>query len=142
MGNLLPTFQLSHSGASLRRGVYLTSLWVTNPAKRLAEKIIIKAGRSAKQIWPGKPNKAHQKDVDARWTVKVGGKVRYAGANPHNVIGDGARPWWDAILVVEYPSPQAFVDMVRDPAYQKVHEHRAAALEQGDLVATSQWLAG
>ena len=55
---------------------------------------------------------------------------------------DGARPWWDAILVVEYPSPQAFVDMVRDPAYQKVHEHRAAALEQGDLVATSQWLAG
>ena len=48
----------------------------------------------------------------------------------------------DAILVVEYPSPQAFVDMVRDPAYQKVHEHRAAALEQGDLVATSQWLAG
>ena len=73
---------------------------------------------------------------------RVGGKVRYAGANPHNVIGDGARPWWDAILVVEYPSPQAFVDMVRDPAYQKVHEHRAAALEQGDLVATSQWLAG
>ena len=23
--------------------------------------------------------------------------------------------------------------MVRDPDYQKVHEHRAAALEQGDL---------
>jgi uncharacterized protein (DUF1330 family) len=61
----------------------------------------------------------------------VGGKLRYAGANPHNVIGDGPRPWWDAILVVEYPSPQAFVDMVRDPDYQKVHEHRAAALEQG-----------
>lgn len=32
---------------------------------------------SAKQIWRGKPNKAHQKDVDARWTVKIGGKVRY-----------------------------------------------------------------
>ena len=45
---------------------------------------------------------------------RVGGKLRYAGANPHNVIGDGPRPWWDAILVVEYPSPQAFVDMVRD----------------------------
>ena len=73
---------------------------------------------------------------------RVGGKVRYAGANPHNVIGDGERPWWDAILVVEYPSPQAFVDMVRDPDYQKVHEHRAAALEQGDLIATSQWVTG
>ena len=73
---------------------------------------------------------------------RVGGKLRYAGANPHNVIGDGPRPWWDAILVVEYPSPQAFVDMVRDPDYQKVHEHRAAALEQGDLVATSRWVTG
>lgn len=41
------------------------------------EKAAIKAGKSAKQIWRGKPNKAHQKDVDARWTVKIGGKVRY-----------------------------------------------------------------
>ncbi|WP_167105406.1 DUF1330 domain-containing protein [Mycobacterium sp. DL592] len=73
---------------------------------------------------------------------RVGGVVRYAGTTPHNVIGDGERPWWDAILVVEYPSPQAFVDMVLDPGYQKVHEHRAAALVQGDLVATSQWMLG
>ena len=73
---------------------------------------------------------------------RVGGSVRYAGTNPHNVIGDGERPWWDAILVVEYPSPQAFVDMVLDPGYQQVHEHRAAALRQGDLVATSQWTQG
>jgi hypothetical protein len=32
--------------------------------------------------------------------------------------------------------------MVLDEGYQKVHEHRAAALEQGDLVATSQWALG
>lgn len=73
---------------------------------------------------------------------RVGGSVRYAGTNPHSVIGDGERPWWDAILVVQYPTPQAFVDMVLDEGYQKVHEHRAAALEQGDLVATSQWVLG
>ena len=41
------------------------------------EKAAIKAGKSARQIWRGKPNKAHQKDVDARWTLKIGGKVRY-----------------------------------------------------------------
>ena len=41
------------------------------------EKAAIKAGKSARQIWRGKPNKAHQKDVDARWTVKTGGKIRY-----------------------------------------------------------------
>lgn len=73
---------------------------------------------------------------------RVGGSVRYAGANPHNVIGDGDRPWWDAILIVEYPTPQAFIDMVLDPGYQKVHEHRAAALRQGDLTATSEWVLG
>ena len=70
---------------------------------------------------------------------RVGGRIVYSGSNPHCVIGDDARPWWDAILIVEYPSPQAFVDMVTDPGYQKVHEHRAAALSQGDLIATSQW---
>jgi hypothetical protein len=29
--------------------------------------------------------------------------------------------------------------MVKDPGYQRVHEHRAAALQRGDLVATSTW---
>src|ERR1700758_949308 len=70
---------------------------------------------------------------------RVGGKVRYGGAAPTVVIGDGERPWWDAILIVEYPSPQAFIDMVTSPEYAKVHEHRAAALERGDLIATSAW---
>ena len=71
--------------------------------------------------------------------ARVGGSVRYSGTAPVNVIGDGERPWWDAILVVEYPTPSAFVELVKDPGYQQVHEHRAAALEQGDLIATSTW---
>lgn len=73
---------------------------------------------------------------------RVGGAVRYAGSTPFNIIGDGERPWWDAILVVEYPSTRAFTEMVTDPGYQQAHAHRAAALEQGDLVATSQWVLG
>jgi uncharacterized protein (DUF1330 family) len=71
--------------------------------------------------------------------ARVGAEVRYSGTAPVNVIGDDERPWWDAILVVEYPTPSAFVDMVKDPDYQRVHEHRAAALEKGDLIATSTW---
>ena len=35
-----------------------------------AEKARIKAGQKAGDIWPEKPSKAAQKDVDARWTVK------------------------------------------------------------------------
>jgi len=37
----------------------------------------VKAGKSASEIWPDEPNKAAQKDVDARWTLKVGGKIRH-----------------------------------------------------------------
>ena len=70
---------------------------------------------------------------------RVGATLRYAGAAPCNVIGDGERPWWDAILIVEYPNPQAFIDMVTTPEYAKVHEHRTAGLERGDLIATSVW---
>jgi uncharacterized protein (DUF1330 family) len=70
---------------------------------------------------------------------RVGATVRYAGTAPAFVIGDGERPWWEAILVVEYPTPQAFIDMVTTPEYAKVHEHRAAALERGDLIATTTW---
>lgn len=34
------------------------------------EKEAIKAGKTAREVWPEKPAKAAQKDVDARWTVK------------------------------------------------------------------------
>ena len=70
---------------------------------------------------------------------RVGATLRYAGTAPAVVIGDGERPWWDAILIVEYPTPQAFLDMVTTPEYAQVHEYRAAALERGDLIATSTW---
>jgi transposase, IS5 family len=36
-----------------------------------AEKTAIRAGKTAAEIWPEKPAKARQKDVDARWTLKV-----------------------------------------------------------------------
>jgi uncharacterized protein (DUF1330 family) len=70
---------------------------------------------------------------------RVGATVRFAGTGPTTVIGSGERPGWDAIIIVEYPSPQAFIDMVTDPEYPTVHEHRAAALKHGDLIATSIW---
>jgi hypothetical protein len=41
------------------------------------EKEAIKAGKTADEIWPEKPAKAAQKDVNARWTVKFA-KARIA----------------------------------------------------------------
>lgn len=48
-----------------------------NNATRRRRKEAIKAGKSAREIWPDEPAKAAQKDVDARWTLKIGGKVRH-----------------------------------------------------------------
>jgi uncharacterized protein (DUF1330 family) len=70
---------------------------------------------------------------------RAGAKLRYAGTAPTYVVGDGEKPWWDVILLVEYPTPQAFIDMVSTKEYADVHQHRAAALERGDLIATSRW---
>lgn len=69
----------------------------------------------------------------------VGARGRYAGAARAFVIGEGARPWWDAILVVDYPTPQAFLTMVTSEGYAEVHVHREAALERAELIATSGW---
>lgn len=74
-----------------------------------------------------------------RHLERAGAIVRYTGGAPTVVIGEGEKPWWDAIIIVEYPSPQAFIDMVTDQDYLKVHEHRTAALDRGDLIATSLW---
>ena len=70
---------------------------------------------------------------------RVGGTVHYASEPPVVVIGDGEKPWWDAIIVVEYPSPAAFLDTVTNDEYRNVHEHRAGGLDRGDLIATAIW---
>jgi uncharacterized protein (DUF1330 family) len=72
---------------------------------------------------------------------RVDATAIYAGTSEALVIGDGLRPWWDAILVVRYPTRQAFVDMVTGEGYAEVHELRAAALGRAELIATSAtWL--
>jgi len=47
------------------------------PRNSEVEKAAINAGKSAREIWPDEPAKAAQKDVSARWTLKIGGKVRH-----------------------------------------------------------------
>ena len=61
------------------RGIGKHRMLVPAPKQRNTEgeKAATKAGKSAGQIWRDKPNKAHQKDVVARWTLKIAGKIRY-----------------------------------------------------------------
>lgn len=70
----------------------------------------------------------------------VGATVLYAGDASQVVVGDIDQPWWNAIVVVRYPSRAAFRSMVTNPAYHEhAHVHRAAALESTHLVATDPW---
>ena len=47
------------------------------------EKDAIKAGKTAEEVWPDKPAKAAQKDVDARWTVKFSKARPAVNGKPH-----------------------------------------------------------
>jgi IS5 family transposase len=72
-------WQLKKKGYIPMSGQIVDATLVPAPKQRNTEdeKAAIKAGKSAGEIWPDKPNKAAQKDTNARWTLKVGGKVRY-----------------------------------------------------------------
>ena len=52
------------------------------------------------------------------------------------VIGP-ADEQWDVLILVRYPSPTAFIDMVTTPEYQALSGHRTAALADSRLVPTT-----
>lgn len=72
-------WQLQNKGYIPMSGQIVDASLVPAPRQRNTEgeREAIKSGKSARDIWPDEPNKAAQKDTDARWTIKVGGKVRY-----------------------------------------------------------------
>lgn len=43
---------------------------------------------------------------------------------------------WDEVLLVKYPSPEAFIQMLSMPDYQAATVHRTAALRDSRLIAT------
>lgn len=69
---------------------------------------------------------------------RVGGSVVYAGDCGTSLVpADGTG--WDAVLMVRYPSRQAFTAMVADEDYQRITHLRTEALEEAVLQATSPW---
>ena len=78
--------QLCRAGYLARGGQIVDASLVSapRPCNTREEKDAIKAGKTATEIWPDHPNKAAQKDVDARWTVKV--------ANPKDKVAARCAP--------------------------------------------------
>lgn len=66
---------------------------------------------------------------------RVGGKLVWQGEAKHAFIAPAGEEW-DEVLLVEYPSKDAFLSMVTSGAYQEITFHRTAALEDARLIVT------
>lgn len=61
---------------------------------------------------------------------RAGARVVFLG-NPASVLlGDAS---WDLVLLVEYPTRQAFLDMIGSPEYLAIAHLRTEALGKGEL---------
>ena len=64
---------------------------------------------------------------------RLGGKQYWLGKFELTLIGpDDER--WDRVFIAEYPSVNAFVEMIRDPVYREAVKHRQAAVENSRLI--------
>lgn len=83
----------------------------------------------------GEERYAIYSDFVAPLLKKVGGRLLWAGNVTRTVIGDyTTQP--DRILLVEYPSKEAFIEMTTSEDYKKIGGNRTISLEYGGLLAT------
>lgn len=66
----------------------------------------------------------------------VGGVVRWHGTAHLGVIAPPDERW-DEVLLVDYPSVLAFMQMVKSEDYQRIVFHRTAAILDSRLIATT-----
>jgi|SRR5690242_9881396 len=78
----------------------------------------------------GQQRYAEYGDAVAPCLEKVGGRIVIAGQPAPPLLGDEG---WDLVAVVEYPSRQAFLDMIASPEYTAIGHLRTEALERGEL---------
>lgn len=67
-----------------------------------------------------------------------GAEILYLGDGDTALVAEDGQAW-DAVLLVRYPSRQAFSDMVADPGYQEGTHLRTNALTEAVLQATVPW---
>ena len=69
---------------------------------------------------------------------RYGAQVIYAGDGSTSLVAEQGQAW-DAVLLVRYPSREAFSQMVADPEYRQVTHLRTEALTEAVLQATVPW---
>lgn len=72
---------------------------------------------------------------------RLGGRQIWAGRPQVTVTGPRSEDWRLA-FIVEYPTAQAFIDMVRDPEYREHVKHRTAAVADSRLIRLAPLVPG
>lgn len=70
-----------------------------------------------------------------------GGRIIWSGKMEHMLIGPSDEQW-HLCFVAEYPSVEAFVEMIKDPVYREAMTHRQAAVKTSRLIRCEPGKAG
>lgn len=81
----------------------------------------------------GKKYYARYMAETAPFTAEVGATVEYLGIPGELLTG---KEDWDLLMMVRYPSRKAFLDLISNPGYLKVHEWRVKGVERAVLYPT------
>ncbi|MDE3723470.1 DUF1330 domain-containing protein [Nocardiopsis sp. N85] len=77
----------------------------------------------------------------SRFLAEYGGELLYAGDGDTPLVAEAGQGW-DAVLLVRYPSREAFGRMIADPGYREITALRSRALVEAVLQPTNPWGSG
>lgn len=80
---------------------------------------------------------AYSTKVGADILPRYGAELLYYGVGSTALVAEEGQSW-DAVMLVRYPSRQAFAEMLADPEFQQVAQLRTRALTEAVLQATTQ----
>ena len=78
----------------------------------------------------------YSRAIEQTFLPRYGGEVVYAGDGASLLVAEEGQAW-DAVVLVRYPSRQAFSQMVADPEYQEFSHNRTQALTEAVLQPTT-----
>ena len=67
-----------------------------------------------------------------------GGTILWAGNVETIALGLAQDGDWDFIVLVQYPTPEAFIDMMTSADYAKCNVHRLNGLERHTIIAVNE----
>ncbi|WP_017625252.1 DUF1330 domain-containing protein [Nocardiopsis chromatogenes] len=86
----------------------------------------------------GRPSYEEYSRRAGRFLARYGAELLYAGDGDTPLVAEEGQDW-DAVLLVRYPSREAFSRMVADPEYQEITGLRSGALAEAVLQPTVPW---